>query len=269
MIGDPKQLPATIFSKTCEKYKYDRSLFQRLQMNGEKVILLQQQYRMHPIISKIISDSFYEGKVKNYDEILDLIGEPEQYNDERLQPLMFYNVRGYEEFENNSYINKEEAKFIVLLIQYIQKTFPSINLKTIGVISPYSSQVKLIRDGLNSTSSKLADVEVHTVDGFQGREKDIILFSCVRSERPPTEPRSYTIGFLRDKRRMNVSLSRARLSLIVVGNTQKMYTSRKWKKLIDYSYGLESLYDMYGNGKLRAPNKEVKQCLVTELTGYV
>lgn len=64
----------------------------------------------------------------------------------------------------------------------------------------------------------MLQIEVNTVDGFQGREKDIIIFSCVRSERAEGEKESYTIGFLGDKRRMNVSLSRARLCLIVIGN---------------------------------------------------
>lgn len=124
-------------------------------------------------------------------------------------------------------------------------------MKDIGVISAYSGQVNLLRGLLKNLAKnggpgdeELSNIEVNTVDGFQGREKDIIIFSCVRSERAEGEKESNTIGFLADKRRMNVSLSRARLCLVVVGNAKKLYTSEKWRKLIDYSYGLDALFDV-------------------------
>ena len=71
---------------------------------------------MHPIIARLISDSFYEGKVTNYELIDDLVGEPALYNDLKTQPITFFNVKGYEEFTNNSYINSVEAKFVVSLV---------------------------------------------------------------------------------------------------------------------------------------------------------
>ena len=84
----------------------------------------------------------------------------------------------------------------------------------------------------------MSDVEVNTVDGFQGREKDIIIFSTVRSEYDKIEgEKAKTIGFLRDERRMNVSLSRARLCMIIIGDLKRLMFSPnngEWKKLIKY-----------------------------------
>ena len=92
-----------------------------------------------------------------------------------------------------------------------------------GVISPYSQQVYDIKKRIQANDSSLqCSLEVNTVDGFQGREKDIIVFSTVRSRKKNEKAKDKkTIGFLKDRRRMNVSLSRARLSLIVVGNARR------------------------------------------------
>ena len=93
-----------------------------------------------------------------------------------------------------------------------------INEGDIGIISPYSDQVKLI--------SELTEVEVKTVDGFQGREKEIIIISTVRSN-PNGE-----IGFLNDLRRLNVAITRAKRKLIIVGNKDTLNSNRTYKKLV-------------------------------------
>ena len=87
------------------------------------------------------------------------------------------------------------------------------------------------------------DIETKTVDGFQGKEKDLILFSTTRSAMSNGKPNpKKTIGFLRDQRRMNVGLSRARLCLIVCGDLKQLNLNEKWKNLIDYSIGMGSCY---------------------------
>lgn len=90
---------------------------------------------------------------------------------------------------------------------------------SVGIISPYKSQVKLLKDSfeqaLGAEGARLVDI--NTIDGFQGREKDIILFSCVRSVRGKGG-----IGFVADERRINVGLTRARCSLIVIGNAKAL-----------------------------------------------
>ena len=122
----------------------------------------------------------------------------------------------------NSFKNEEESNFIVMLYENMKKMFPE-SLKKMGVISPYSQHVYDIKKRIQANDSSLqCSLEVNTVDGFQGREKDIIVFSTVRSRKKNEKAKDKkTIGFLKDRRRMNVSLSRARLSLIVVGNARR------------------------------------------------
>eukprot|EP01016_Furgasonia_blochmanni_P051641 TRINITY_DN8156_c0_g1_i4.p1 TRINITY_DN8156_c0_g1~~TRINITY_DN8156_c0_g1_i4.p1 ORF type:complete len:142 (+),score=16.01 TRINITY_DN8156_c0_g1_i4:327-752(+) len=116
-------------------------------------------------------------------------------------------------------------------------------MKKLGIITPYSKQVFAIRDRIKTLEDALTcPVEVNTVDGFQGREKDIIVFSTVRSQRKDDVGKKKTIGFLRDRRRMNVSLSRAKYSLIVVGDTDRLRISKKWRSLVDYAKSLNRCF---------------------------
>jgi senataxin len=248
MIGDPNQLPATIFSKVAESKEYDRSLFQRMQTCGHKVTLLDEQYRMNRYVSKFISDSFYQGKLQDNARIDDIIGNPDLYKNPSMGYLVFLHTSGNEEFENGSYQNMREVDLVVNVCEEIHQSTPSMDISNVGVISPYSRQVYQLREKLKGATKEVsAKVEVNTVDGFQGREKDVIIFSCVRSyTKDDPNHKNKSIGFLDDPRRMNVSLSRARLCLVVVGNIAKLYESKRWRKLIDYSFALGILYDMDG-----------------------
>ena len=248
MIGDPSQLPATIFSKLAESKEYDRSLFARMQTSGYPVTLLDQQYRMNRYVSKFISDSFYSGKLQDNINIDDIIGDPPVLKNPAIQYLVFLHSTGCEEFENGSYQNIREIDLALNVCEEIHQSTPGMDLGNIGIISPYSRQVYQIKERIKLATKEIANnVEVNTVDGFQGREKDVIIFSCVRSYgKEDTAHKNKTIGFLDDARRMNVSLSRARFSLIVIGNITKLYESKRWRKLIDYSFALGVLYDMDG-----------------------
>ena len=97
--------------------------------------------------------------------------------------------------------------------------------KDIGIITPYAGQVRAIR---NSMSERLDDVEVRTVDGYQGREKEVIIFSCVRSN--PEK----NVGFLSESRRLNVALTRAKRGLIVIGDPDTLRSDKNWKAWLDY-----------------------------------
>ena len=99
----------------------------------------------------------------------------------------------------------------------------------IGVITPYKKQVEIISTNLGKRfgSEYQIDVEVNTIDGFQGREKDVIIFSCVRS--------GDTIGFLSDYRRMNVALTRAKFALWIVGRSETLQLNSDWNALINYT----------------------------------
>ena len=137
----------------------------------------------------------------------------------------------------NSFKNEAESKFIVLIYEHIKKIFPEFSIKKMGVISPYSQQVYDIKKRIQENDQSIqCNLEVNTVDGFQGREKDIIVFSTVRSKKIDEKPNQRkTIGFLKDRRRMNVSLSRARLTLIVVGNAKRLMISKVWRSLIEFA----------------------------------
>ena len=114
----------------------------------------------------------------------------------------------------------------------MSKTLPDFDRSKFGIITPYNGQAALLREYVKENDKTLfSEVEVNSVDGFQGREKDIIIFSTVRTNKK-------SIGFLSDVRRMNVGLSRARLGLIIVGDAEKLRFckkgGKKWKLLVNY-----------------------------------
>ena len=109
------------------------------------------------------------------------------------------------------------------------------------IISPYNSQVLRIKESIRRIENlELCPIEVNTVDGFQGKEKKIIIFSTVRSKG------SKTIGFLKDERRMNVGLSRAISCLVVVGDSKKLITDKNWEKLVKYAFRNACFYKVKG-----------------------
>lgn len=206
---------------------------------------------MQPQISTFISSQFYSGKVENAEILPSLIGSPPFYEYPLFQPVVFLHVSSEEIIHKKSYRNNGEAQVICSLLQMLNHTFPGIPLSSYGVISPYSGQVSLIKKSLNSLSSLGTEngkqIEVNSVDGFQGREKDVIIYSTVRSfqmSQGKKKNQKASIGFLRDARRMNVSLSRARLCLLVVGNAKVLRIDKKWRKLVEYSHEMKTLYQV-------------------------
>ncbi|CAM9822702.1 unnamed protein product, partial [Sphacelaria rigidula] len=115
----------------------------------------------------------------------------------------------------------------------------------VGVISPYKAQVDRIKQDLsrrrlfNEDGSAIGNVHVCTVDGFQGREVDVVLFSCVRATPAGGGGGRGTIGFLSDRRRMNVAITRAKRSLVILGNVKRLASDRTWRALVEHanSYG--------------------------------
>eukprot|EP01066_Platyproteum_vivax_P010931 Platyproteum_vivax@DN4931_c0_g1_i1.p2 len=146
LIGDPKQLPATVFSKIAEEHGYGTSLFQRLQAGGCKVNMLTIQYRMHPEISRFPSKRFYNNELLNAENILELCGEQVFWQLPCFRPAMFFHVGAAQQASGSSLLNTEEAAFVVHMIETLHKCFPSVNwTRKIAVISPYLEQVRLLR----------------------------------------------------------------------------------------------------------------------------
>ncbi|KAI3455745.1 hypothetical protein Pfo_012408 [Paulownia fortunei] len=242
MVGDPKQLPATVLSNVASKYLFQCSMFERLQRAGHPVIMLTQQYRMHPEICHFPSSHFYEGKLLNGDQ---MSGKAASFHQTRcLGPYVFFDIIDGQELRGKnaaslSLYNESEADAAVEVLRFFKKSYPSEFLGgRIGIITPYKRQLSLLRSRFSSAfgSSITADMEFNTVDGFQGREVDILLLSTVRASGSCSEiPRvsSSNLGFVADVRRMNVALTRAKLSLWIFGNARTLQTNQSWAALVE------------------------------------
>lgn len=249
LAGDDKQLPATVTSSHCKKSRYDASLFGRLLQLQYPYHLLDTQYRMHPHISRWPRTQFYEGRVVDGDNVLSSVYDKPWHN--VFPPLAFYDLRaGQEEVdETGSKFNEAEAVLVTQLLAQIRKLGCSIS---VGIISPYAAQVnrlihlqklslndnsrvdvnaEMIDSGTADLTSATSEISVRvcTVDSFQGQECDIIIFSTVRSNK------GRKLGFLKDERRLNVAITRARFSLIVVGNAHTLASDDNWHGLVTHT----------------------------------
>lgn len=219
LIGDPMQLPAVTFS---ENKEYGKSLFERLKETGESVVMLKEQYRMVKSIREFPSETFYAGKLVDAGgkKCPDWIPSPE---------LMFVNLkvsREIREEDEKSISNPAETTFICDLYESF-RAYHGSGLD-IGIITPYKKQVARLKDELKRRFGDVVrrDVEVNTVDGFQGREKDVIIFSAVRS--------MDQMGFLTDIRRLNVAITRAKFALWMVGKVETLQKNSTWGRLVGH-----------------------------------
>lgn len=235
LAGDHCQLPPTVKSIMALKGGLGKTLMERIVENKpETVTLLKMQYRMNEQIMKFSSEWFYHGMMESaptvsHRGILD-------YD----TPMMWIDTAecdGKEEFvgENFGRINRAEAELTLqTLQQYLEKIGKQRILEEsidVGIISPYRAQVQLLRKELRKREFFRPYrhlLTVNTVDGFQGQERDIILISLVRSND------GGDIGFLRDLRRMNVAITRARMKLIILGSSETMTSHPFYKKLYEY-----------------------------------
>lgn len=231
LVGDPKQLPPTVLSREAARFQYEQSLFVRMQTNHPNdVHLLDTQYRMHPAISHFPSKAFYDSRLLDGPNMANLRKQP-WHESKILGPYRFFDVQGTHQSapRGHSLINVAELEVALQLFDRLITDCKDYNFKgKVGIITPYKSQLRELRsrfaqrygDGIFST------VEFNTTDAFQGRESEIIIFSCVRAS--PNRG----IGFLADIRRMNVGLTRAKSSLWVLGNSQSLMQGEFWGGLI-------------------------------------
>lgn len=244
MAGDHRQLPPTIKCPEALKGGLDHTLMQQVVENKPtSVSMLTVQYRMCDAIMEFSNQEFYEGRLSSdplvcYRSILDwetpilwidtsTLSSCELNDNEQVD---------YKESEDGtSHMNPAEAK---LAMQTLKDYFLHIGKQRIleekidvGVISPYKSQVRLLRHLLYKDpfwKPYRSLVSINTVDGFQGQERDIILISLVRSNEEGQ------IGFLHDLRRMNVAITRARMKLFLIGNKQTLCCHPFYKRLAEY-----------------------------------
>ncbi|XP_054789627.1 probable helicase MAGATAMA 3 [Prosopis cineraria] len=234
LIGDERQLPAMVKSKISDEAGFGRSMFERLVSLGYEKHPLKVQFRMHPAISLFPNREFYEGllvdgmnvKVSSYRKCF---LEGRMYGS-----YSFINIAKGEEQSGlgHSLKNMAEIAAISEIIKCLQKEFLRNRRKiSIGVISPYKAQVYEIQEKVkqcNLVSDDDFSVSVRSVDGFQGGEEDIIMISTVRSNK------SGSVGFLSNRQRANVALTRARHCLWILGNAETLkHSSSVWTKLVN------------------------------------
>lgn len=249
MAGDHKQLPPTVISRKAVELGMDVPLFARLQRGGVPALLLNRQYRMHPAIAAFPSAQFYEGKVLSgvaAHERPALCGF--QWKAPSL-PVAFVHCSGPEDRarsgalssiqddSGSSYSNKAQAEIVVDVAAGFLKD-PTVT--SCVILTPYNGQVRLLntlckpRFGQLLESGKLI---ISTVDGFQGREGDAVVFSTVRCN-PDAK-----LGFVADARRMNVALTRARRGVVVVGCGHTLGSgSQHWREWLSWLGGQQTTH---------------------------
>ena len=250
LAGDHCQLPPTVKSIAALKAGLGTTLMERIvEMHPEAVTLLKIQYRMNDEIMRFSSNYFYDGQVESapevkYRSILDMdipmtwidTSEFKSDNPESQESLDFK-----EQFVGESFgrINKAEAELTLLTLQYYFNKIGKQRLLDeridVGIISPYRAQVQYLRRLLMKKEffkPFRRQISINTVDGFQGQERDVIILSLVRSNDEGQ------IGFLRDLRRMNVAITRARMKVIILGNRKTMTQHPFYRQLWHYIDGL-------------------------------
>ena len=247
LAGDHCQLPPTVKSIAALKAGLGKTLMERIvETHPEAVTLLKTQYRMNDDIMRFSSNYFYNGQVESAPDvrfrgILDL-DTPMEWIDtseysENSENADDSELSFKEEFVGESYgrINKAEG---LLTLHVLQSYFERIGKQRllderidVGLISPYRAQVQYLRRLLMKREyfkPFRRQISVNTVDGFQGQERDVIVISLVRSNDEGQ------IGFLRDLRRMNVAITRARMKVIILGNRKTLTRHPFYRQLWKY-----------------------------------
>ncbi|KAJ4846831.1 ATP-dependent helicase NAM7 [Turnera subulata] len=252
-VGDHCQLGPVIMCKKAARAGLAQSLFERLVLLGVKPIRLQVQYRMHPSLSEFPSNSFYEGTLQNGVTVNERqssgIDFPWPVPN---RPMFFYVQMGQEEISasGTSYLNRTEAANVEKIVTTFLRS--GVVPSQIGVITPYEGQRAYIVNYMSRNGALrqqlYKEIEVASVDSFQGREKDYIILSCVRSNE------HQGIGFLNDPRRLNVALTRARYGIVILGNPKVLSKQPLWNSLLTHYKEHECLVE--------GPLNNLKQSMV-------
>lgn len=256
--GDHCQLPPTVKSKEAAKGGLEETLMEKVidRQSPEIKAMLQVQYRMHEEIMRFSSDYFYDGNLEadasvaqwKVDDLHRMGQKKTEVSNADSQPVTFIDTigTGYEEKfhpESTGLSNPDEA---YLLIRHLTKWLAQIKQTlteyafqqlSIAVISPYREQVELLKRQVAEIPASLIPgkpIRVGTVDGFQGQECDVVYISLVRSNA------KHEIGFLRDIRRMNVAITRARKRLVILGDSGTLNHSRFYDELLTYTQKLDA-----------------------------
>ena len=241
LAGDHQQLPPTILSRQAEQQGFGFSLLEQImKRDGADVARrLDVQYRMNTQIMGFSSAEFYDGSLQAdatvRDHLLcDLPGVTRGDLTETAITFIDTAGAGYDDMQppdSDSRCNPEEAALVVKKVQQLLNA--NVPANSIAVITPYSAQVQLLREQLPDA------IEIGSVDGFQGREKEAVIISLVRSNVKGE------VGFLAETRRMNVALTRARRKLLVIGDSATITTHPFYGRLIDYFESIGAYHSVW------------------------
>ena len=235
LVGDHYQLPPTIKSMRAAQQGLGVSLFTRLAMAGIQPSMLTVQYRMHPFIAQFPSQRFYGGLLKSHPANQHKRPRPEGFPwPHPTLPVAFVAVGGDEDlygpyFEQRtngnqtSYLNRKEGDVLMEVLGGVLRR-GQVQAKEVGIVTPYSAQVKHVTELAQARLRPFqpADLEIQSVDAYQGREKELILISAVRSNK------NGKVGFLGDWRRLNVAITRAKRGLVVLGDPRTLRHDPHW-----------------------------------------
>ena len=236
MAGDHCQLPPTVKSQEADRRGLSHTLFEQVMENKSVDVMLEQQYRMNEQIMRFSGQQFYHNQLFADASVRDHLVGP------NFAPVTFVDTAGcgFSESKNPQTLstgNSEEANLVLLhlalLFNQIENEAPDALTPTfrVGIITPYKEQVRLLKKQLRNSpmlSSFESYVDINTVDGFQGQEREVVYISLVRSNT------KNKIGFLADIRRMNVALTRARKKLVVIGDSSTLGEHPFYRDFLDY-----------------------------------
>ncbi len=246
LAGDHWQLPPTVKSMEASRRGLGKTLFEkcilRHQQSAQPVdVMLRTQYRMNEAIMQFSNEQFYENQLFANERV------KKWQISEGIAPIEFVDTAGcgFEETLHagtGSTANPEEARLLFRHLESVLEQIGTVSFPTeaaplsIGIISPYKAQVHLLKDGLAELKktaifqqlSAMLEVEVNTIDSFQGQERDIIYISLVRSNE------NGEIGFLKDTRRTNVAMTRARKKLVVIGDSATLASFPFYSHFLNY-----------------------------------
>ncbi|XP_032426598.1 putative helicase mov-10-B.1 [Xiphophorus hellerii] len=284
LAGDPKQLGPIILSKIAERNGLGVSMLERLMtdirlykqhkingFNSRYMTKLLRNYRSHPAILKIPNELFYDSELQFCSSLEDCLYSNWELLPRKDFPLMFHGVAGMKEQDLNSpsVYNMAEVdvlkEYLKSLIKYRRRNgLDKIGPKEIGIVTPYTKQVEKINAAFHKdkdlVKEDLENVLVGTVEIFQGKESDVILMSTVRSNPGLTAPNQhFSLGFVKDEKRFNVAMTRARSLLVVVGDPRVLEIDPVWNKLIHYclrerAYRGINIYDLKAGTEVAYPS---------------
>jgi len=235
LAGDHCQLAPTIKSQEAAKKGLEKTLLEKLVLkHPSAVVLLDTQYRLNEQIMAHSSKTFYNNNLKADDSVAFRRLSAD------LPPVQFIDTAGCgfdEKLEGTSSTNPEEAAFVIKRVEELFEKIDTLKVPSVAIISPYKQQIQILNEYLKSSEILkiyTKNISVNTIDSFQGQERDAVYISMTRSNKEGE------IGFVADTRRMNVAMTRARMLLVVVGDSATIGNFPYYSDFIEYSQSIDS-----------------------------